>query len=170
MATPTITTPKGIDIPIQRLQNRFTSSLWTGDTYNSYGRAVVIDGVPKVFDPASVNNSYIDMLTNDRDSHSFVTVESTEQSMTNTFESEIRIYFLVRLDDLSALSTRAEQEIIDDVWAYLRYEPYGIRVNSVVTGIETLADFEGVKTIDDMQPLFAFRFDCTCKFQHNGVC
>ena len=169
MATPTITTPEGIDVPIQKLQNRFTNNLWTGvrtddatknKVYNSYGRAVIVEGVPKVFNPAAVNDSYFELLMNDRVSaQSFFIVNDNSRTGFDEFEADVSLYFMVNLGHLSSLSTRAEQEVINDARAYLRNEPYGFTIDAIVSGAESVSDFDQVKVKDNLQPYFCFRFD-----------
>ena len=176
MATPTITNPEGIDVPIQKLQNRFTNNLWTGvraddatknKVYNSYGRAVIVEGVPKVFNPAAVNNGYYELLMNDRASaQSFFIVNDNNKVGFDEFEADVSLYFMVNLEHLSSLSTRAEQEVINDVRSYLRNEPYGFELTAIVSGDESVSDFDQVKVKDNLQPYFCFRFDMTLKYQY----
>jgi len=172
MATPTITDPQGIDDPIQRLQNYFTSKLWTGKipddsraiSYSSYGKACIINGKPYYYVSAI---DYKELLMNDKiDGHSFFVVNNSVEFNDYMHQSDVDLYFFVDLKKLSAVTTRAEQEVIKDVMEILRLEPNGFKLKSTTMGEDALKDFSD-EYMQTMQPFFVFKFSLELIYKFN---
>jgi len=179
MPTPTITTPVGIDIPIQKLQNKLTAKLWTGLNYLSYGQSEIIEGVPKVYVPGTTNKNgeYIDMFLQDTiDAHSFFYVQPTETEEDGVHTAEVDLIFFVNLSKASDLLTRAKEEIIKEARGYLRGDPYGFKITGTTKGVTSLSDFSFERKVgkesggfaDNMQPYFVFKFTMELKYKLNN--
>lgn len=159
------TTPEGVDVIIQELQDFFVRELFTAKTWNVYGRAYLNekDGetLPEVFN----GKDYEDVLLNDAVSHCFFLLDENRQFESGRVTATLNIYFLLDLSVISSLTHRADEETLQDIIQLLELEPYGFVLTSFVTGLTALSAFGKDTTNDDLQPFFVVRFEGTIIYE-----
>ena len=166
-----ITTPVGIDVEIQRQQQRLAAKLWTGKNYESYGHAFINvkeDGsnVPEVF----VNNiDYKDVLTDDKnDAISFFIVDDNMSGNSMAMSVDVKLYFIVNLAKIyPTLTHRAVEESHRDALIYILQHN---NVTDIVTGAKALRDFNIPQYQTDMQPYHAFCLTLEMNYQYDSNC
>ena len=155
-----ITTPIGIDVPIKRLQTRFSDDLFSGKTYYSYPRCYEIDGEQHVF----TSGIDYEKLTQNDSIHalSFFVVNSEDEIEIETFEADVSIYFFVNLAQLcSSITNRADANVRREVMQIMDLKPYGFEVDNIEWGADVEDDI-----VNDMQPYYCFRINTKLVYEY----
>ncbi len=177
----TKTDPVGVDIKIQALQTKLYNQLlpaWDAIAWDCYGRCYrnkKDNGyVAEVF---TGGTEYRDVYWDDRkDAVSFFGVDPvTKIAVDNT--AQVHLVFFVNLRKLKPqLSTRADEEVRQDVQWLLNKRIFGAVPVRVITGIENvLREYPGsyrderLKFVD-MHPVHCFRFDLQVNFSTLNQC
>jgi hypothetical protein len=175
-----IDNPKGIDKPIQEMQQLFDANLWTNiqsekkrfyhrvwrnKKRNKEGTLIIR---PEVLDRA---NNYKEVKFDKRlDVLSWFDVSPT----TNSFDGEqitqdVGIFFAVNLKSLYPdLTHRAVEEAHTDVRKVIKKRASKFNISVLSMGEDAFGDFtdDGLRDYD-MQPWHVFRFDCNVSFTLN---
>ena len=164
-----LTTPHGIDIPIQKAQTAIYDGLlseWGDIGLKGYGRVYknVKDDevIPEYF---KSNKDYSGNLIS-RESKFFFTKSASSEHQGRGYEysSSVNIYFIIDLSKARpSITHRADQEVQSDILWML--EVSGLEVKAIVdTGSEDVfSEFRGAvdkAKFDDMQPFHVFRCEC----------
>ncbi len=160
-----ITNPVGIDAPIQTLQAQFLAKLFTGKTYQSYGRAFLNEKngtIPEVYTGA---NEYQEVLLDDTlDAISFFTVSTVEEIQLQEAWAKVSIYFFVNLSTLFSYTHRAIEEVHILVLREINFSPF--QATRLITGQESVKDFSIRRPeLLDMQPFYCFKFECSINYK-----
>lgn len=164
-----ITDPKGIDAPIQDIQQIFIDELWTNvasDKKQFNGR-VFGNLINEVLTPevhVSGTNDYKSVKFNDKLSAlSWFDVNNETVSFNaGQVVQNVGIFFAVNLKDIyPTLSHRAVEEVHTDVIKLLDKA----EVKGIITGESAYGDFD-IKNLKhpNMQPWHIFRIDYTMKY------
>ncbi len=175
-----ITNPKGIDIPVSRMQAFIHSNLLSGwgltaDEYRCYARCYRqrLDSsyIPAVFD----GNDYRDVFADDTvAAQSFFGVGERVQYKTgNGAATDVHLVFFVNLDRLGTtkeLTHRGDEEAKLDVLRLVQKNRYGFTLTGVRTGIDNVfAEYPGSMRNRvyraDLKRYHCFRFDFTLAYQ-----
>jgi len=161
--------PKGIDLPIARLQTALYSGLtWStgGNTYQSYERAYKNekDGskLPEVFmgNSDTGKNEYREVFNNDDFSASSFFLASDNRTGDDLITSDVDIVFQLDLKKLYPLIVhRADEEAHQDVTSILFGNVSDYKVTNIITGVSNVyADLNLTKiNPDDMHPFHVFK-------------
>lgn len=164
--------PKGIDAPIQDMQNLFIDRLWTSvatgkksfnhRVFKNMRNGIVI---PELF---VSGKEYKEVSFDDR-----LTVLSwfDVSSRTSSYElgaitQDVGIFFMVNLAELyPTITHRAVEESHLDVQKILLRRPQGFKIESIITGHDAYGDYPLDKLkFPDMQPWHAFKFVCSVNY------
>lgn len=179
------TTPKGIDVPIQRIQNKMHGkliSLWGIDEtkYNCFCRCYRNQDEQGLYIPefytGQDGKEYIDALM-----HDFVYVSSffgigTEiQSLGGkTFKASCHLIFSLNIKQLrAAIPHRGDEEIHIDVLQALRQSLSSDTITTVITGMDNIfreyTGFRSQKAIrfEDKHPKHCFRINFDLTYTNN---
>ncbi len=182
-----ISDPKGIDVPIRKLQEKLHASLmskWGLDVnnpdqnilYQSYGRCYrnkKDDGyIAEVY---KGNNEYKEVYWDDSlYAISFFGI-SNELLHDKAEKSEVHLVFFVNLDKLKPdVSHRADEEVRLDVLSIIGYSLFGFNYKSVSLSIENvLKEYPGSRRDDrlkfvDMHPIHCFRINLSLIYNINN--
>ena len=168
------TSPKGLDIVIDRIQNtlftELTSLGWTD--YQSYPRVYKNpkDGslIPEFYDGVS---EYKEVFYDDQfKASSFFVTEDTRtlDRVTRQYEQTVSVIFQVNLKELfPSITHRADEEMHRQVWLSAEKIPQGYLIDNIVTGIANVYsgfNTENVK-FDDMSDCHVVRFDFNIAYE-----
>jgi hypothetical protein len=180
--------PNGIDIPIQRFSivlYNYLTSLWglASTAYAAYGRAYrnqTDDGyVPQVWNQTT--GHYNEVLYNDTLSAlSFfgvgdTTIYDVEKSSTSI--ADVFLIFMVNVPAIKPVgkfTPRADEEIRLDVEQFCQQERFGFRMQSFITGIDSVfKEYPGSWVKDgmkfrDLDPKHCFRINFKCYYDINN--
>lgn len=165
----------GIDPKIEELRKLFEDNLWTGTTYESYGRAFIVEregeDTPNIY--LENNLDYQDVLIDDRiDASSFFVVRTDRDPLGNSFSDytvDVDIYFSVKLDKTyPAVTERATEYVHRDVIDLMGGTTF--KNPKMVTGKKAFADFGFVKITDNMQPFYLVKFETSVEYKLNENC
>jgi len=159
----TKTNPIGLDAVIAQVQNKLMQleTVWS----------VEIDGYPRCYPLDRDGKKGIEhfelgkdygrsLIVKERNKFFFVFDGNPELVGNNTYNSELKLYFIINLNECKPMVThRADSEVWADVSALLQQlsgiiSIDGLKVDDVFNG------YDYPETID-MQPHHAFRFDLT---------
>ena len=167
-----ITSPIGIDKPIQKLQKHLLSKvswLTTGANPYNFGRVYrneTKDGiVPEVYDS---NNEYINILPDDNvNGMCFFDVPNDIELVNRSANTSINIVFFINLEkSFPNVANRADENAINDI--IQNCERYGFELQSVIKGTKVFDAFNySRKYLDDMQPYFIFAIECDLNYEYN---
>jgi len=74
--------------------------------------------------------------------------------------------FHVNLETLfPSVTHRADYEFIKVITDLYRYEPYGFKLENVITGPQVFSDFSFETTIEDIPPYFSLRVDLNINYR-----
>jgi hypothetical protein len=171
-----IDTPKGIDRPIQEMQQLFVDNLWTDIDISkkSFNHRVFKNkdrngnDIPQIY---KGNREYRNVSFNDRvDVLSWFDVsDNTNSYNLGQVTQDVGVFFAVKLDKLyTSLAHRAIEESHLDVQKILLKRPKEFEITGITTGAAAYGDFstENLKTFN-MQPWHVFRFNCNVSFTLN---
>lgn len=173
--------PKGIDIWIQNLQKELYSYVldqWclSDKDYDCYGR-VYRNRANKQYKPEAFagNKDYNEVFLNDKVSVlSFFGMGNN--IVVNDYKSktaDVHVVFFVNLDKVYAgTQHRADSEVREDIFHFLREEIYQFIVKSEVLGVDrVLEEYPGLKEQEqiffDQHPWHCFRFNMQCTYDPN---
>ena len=174
-------TPKGIDIPIQKLQQYLYDKLTTiwslsNNDFKCYGRAYKND-LEKGFVPEVYvgNNEYKEVLLDDTvKALSFFGV-SDERKGKFDFTTDVFLIFFVDIIKIKPLQHRADEELKIDVLNLFKTSLFGFELTSIVTGKENvLKEYTGSRRDEalkyiDMHPKHCFRLNFSLNY-NNKFC
>lgn len=162
------TTYYGLDVPVNHLRDLFTSKLFSGKTYSSYGQAYNLndDGVPYVYN--ETNDKYEEVLFDDRKdaiSFFFQNGEATKIDG-HYFEAPVEILFALKLDQIEDdVSLRDLEEVTADIYNVVKYNSM-VQITGRVLGIDAFSSFNTEKIITkDMLPSVLIKFNTIVKFK-----
>ena len=170
-----IDNPKGIDLPIQEMQQLFIDNLWpdidiSKKEFNHRVFANQRDGItiPEVL---VKNNDYKEVRFCDRlDVLSWFEVsQSTDSYQLGQIQQTVGVFFAVNLKKLYPdLSHRAVEESHLDVQKVLLKRSGEFEITGILTGEAAYGDYDtsGLKRYN-MQPWHVFRFNCNVKYSLN---
>ena len=170
-----ITTPKGIDYPIQALQTYLGNNLsWLT---HSFGRVVKNETKEGSFLPEvyTGDNEYLQMLPDDGvNSMCFFDVDDSINIENRTATANVRIVFYINLAKcFTSLTHRADENAIVDIYQLLKSYAHGWEVeniNKVAKNIFSEYNYEQ-SWLDDLQPYFVCSFECSLTFNYiNSNC
>lgn len=169
------TDPKGVDIPIDRIQrllfNKLTAEGW--DDYKSYHRVYKNpkDGglVPEAYDG---DKEYKEVLYNDGlNATSFFTADDNRvlDRASKEYSQTISAIFQVDLIKLfPAITHRADEEMHRLVFLALERNNWGYVIDNIVTGVNNV--YSGFNTVqlntDDMSECHVVRFDFNVTYNY----
>jgi len=164
MGAPVITTPVGIDIPLKYLQSFLNSQLFSGNSYEAYARAYLVDGIPYVY---VGSREYQELLFNDvNEAQSFFMVGDREEINVNHYQADVDIVFFVDLATCyPTITHRADEECVREIWQLLTGQPASFKLTSIKTGENAL---DGIKYTDTMQPYFIAKFSGTLIYNYQN--
>jgi len=162
---------KGIDIQIERLQDRFKDKLWTSVSSTNkdyFGRIYRNERDGDVIPQRFVSgNDYKDVLLNDKKAVTCFFDVQPEESYEFQFNANVWILFAVNLKTLyPSITDRATEYVHEDVVREIK-KIGGWNVTGLVRGLPAFADYSLVKDSDDMQPFYLFRINCEVKYPLN---
>ncbi len=149
--------PIGVDVPIQRIQERLYNDL--GYEINAYGRAYLNkrgdNTVPEVLIEES--NEYQEVLLNDCENGVFFFIENnTTKISSHTFRTNVDLIMSLKLCCVKPdIKHRADEEVKIDVYKVLRKCVFREDIE-ITKGIEALRGFES--NLKDMQPNHFVKF------------
>lgn len=174
---PTISSPVGIDAPIQKLQIQLAGYLktrWGLTHYYSFGRAYRVKNKKKTgYIPAVYygDDEYKDVFAIDRDAASGVTIDGmnffyidgdSKRVNESLYQTTIQIVFFLNLEKIFPAKThRADQDAETDIMYYLEKSPFGFHVEGITREIENVyKDFEyNDRSWIDMEPYCVIRIE-----------
>lgn len=171
-----ITSPKGIDFPIQEMQTIFTNNLWTeldsGEKcyYARVFRNTKRDIIrPEVYE--EIGNKYREVLF-DKNIHAmcwFDVSPETDSYNLGQITQSVGVVFTVNLTKIyPTLEHRAIEESHLAVQNLLLKRAGEFEITGIITGREAYGDFNSDMLKDtDMQPWHVFRFNCEVKYSLN---
>jgi len=162
---------KGIDIQIERLQDRFKDKLWTSVSSTNkdyFGRIYRNERDGDVIPQRFVSgNDYKDVLLNDKKAVTCFFDVQPEESYEFQFNANVWILFAVNLKTLyPSITDRATEYVHEDVVREIK-KIGGWNVTGLVRGLPAFADYSLVKDSDDMQPFYLVRINCEVKYPLN---
>jgi hypothetical protein len=169
-----IANPKGIDRPIQEMQQLFINNLWTSITDKQYYHRVFRNEnksgnlTPQVF--IDNTNDYRDVIFNDSLSALswFDVAPETTSADAEQYTQGVGVFFAVNLKKLyPTLSHRAVEESHAEVRRILMLRASEFKIEGISTGEAAYGDFQSVLNGLDMQPWHVFRFNCNVSFTLN---
>lgn len=158
------TTERSLKDQIDIYNNILSSYLWTNYNYTAYGRAYLIEDIPKVF---VSGNEYKEVLVDDTlaaNSFFFIKEWNKEDEVKGkAFNLNAAIIFGVNLKTLyPSLSYRAEDSAISDAYAILNgYTELDIQ--KIIVGMDAISDFSTLN-IQYNQPFCLFKFQTIIKY------
>lgn len=171
-----ILNPKGIDRPIQEMQQLFIDNLWTNidaskkEFNHRVFRNIDRQGnlIPEVF---LSNNEYKEVKFNDNLSvlSWFDVSDTSDSSDGEQYNQSAGIVFVVNLSELyPTLSHRAVEESHIEVREVLKKRASEFKTPILSTGLAAYGDFntDNLKH-PNMQPWHVFRFECNVSFTLN---
>ncbi len=165
-----ITTPKGIDAPIQALQTYLSNNLsWLT---HSFGRVVKNETKKGTFLPEvyTGSNEYLQMLPDDNvNAMCFFDVDNHVDFDNRNSDANINIVFYINLSKcFTTLTHRADENAIVDILDTF----ISGRKGWEITGIKKVAkeifsayNYEQ-SWLDDLQPYFVCSIECTLNFTY----
>lgn len=173
------TTPKGVDIPIQKLQQylygRLNATWNLSDTdFNCYGRAYKNDlgngFIPEVY---VGNNEYKEVLLDDTvKALSFFGV-SDERKGKYDYTTEACLIFFVDISKIKSLQHRGDEEVKIDVLQLFETALFGFELTGFTTTKELVfKEYTGLRRNDglkfkDMHPKHCFRLNFSLTYNNN---
>lgn len=162
----TKTDPKGIDKPIQRIQEKLYKELGY-QNMDGYGRIYTLDRKGKAIPAYFIEGKdYKEVLTDDKKDAQFFFVENER----TTFDSpqgvtQVDIIFLLNLNKIKpSVPHRADEEArveIQEVLDKIKFFP----VSEIIKGPNALNGFD--TDLIDMQPYCFLKFTGTLRYQFN---
>lgn len=168
--------PKGIDRPIQEMQQLFEANLWTfiSATKKQFNHRVFRNErkgllIPEIKIDGS--DEYEEVEFDDRLTvlSWFNVAEATDSYHLGQINHSAGIFFAVNLEELyPSLSHRAVEESHLEVQRILLKRSGEFEITGITTGAAAYGDFdiENLKSYN-MQPWHVFRFDCNVKYSLN---
>ena len=177
ITTYTKTTPIGIDVPIQKCQNRLADSS-TGLSWASadiYGRLYLNKNKDKEItaEAHKSGSEYRDIFVNDKLAGviGFV-VDTNRDSMKGTQKCNVTLVCSVKLDKIYLNATeRKDEEALQEVLRIL-HSIGGWTIKDMIAGnIDDVFTFMSTKkiTFRDMQPYANFSIKCSVNY-NNNIC
>lgn len=168
-----IVNPKGIDRPIQEMQQLFINNLWTNVENKQFYHRVFRNekkGVvrPEVF--SEIRNNYEEVIFDKRlNVLSWFDVADTTNSVDGEqVTQDVGVFFAVNLKKLYPnLAHRAVEETHRDVRNVILERPTSWKIEAISTGRSAYGDFEAELKGLDMQPWHVFRFNCNVSYTLN---
>lgn len=168
-----IANPKGIDRPIQEMQQLFIANLWTTSNCDFFHRVFKNERngntIPEILIDGT--HHYEEVKFNDR---KHVTSWFDVSDTTNSYDAgqinqDVGVFFAVNLKALyPTLTHRAVEEAHLDVQKQLLRMPSEFEITGIVTGEAAYGDYETSGLHDyNMQPWHVFRFNCNVKYLLN---
>lgn len=177
-----IDNPKGINLPVSKLQGFLYSSLlkkWalTEDDYNCYPLAYknrTSNGYAAEVFHGNGTKDYDDAYLDDRVAVSSFFVQGDKVEYKAGYgTTTVALIFFVDLEKVKKdYQHRADDEVREDVLRVLGYVNYGFALQSIETGIDNvLKEFSGTRKdkalkFADMQPVHCFRVNFNLIYQH----
>jgi hypothetical protein len=177
----TKTNPKGIDEPIQKLQQYLYGKLisaWglSNEDFKCYGRAYKNDlgngFIPEVY---VGNNEYKEVFLDDTVKVLSFFGVSDERKGKFDFTTEVFLIFFVDISKLKSLQHRADEEVKMDVLKLFEISLFGFELNGFTTAKEqVLKEYTGSRRNDslkhiDMHPKHCFRLNFSLTY-NNKFC
>lgn len=171
-----ITNPKGIDLPIQEMQQLFEANLWTDipankKEFNHRAWRNLRNGflIPEVQIDDTSEYREVKFQDNLTVLSWFDVSPSTDSMDGEQVIQEVGIFFAVNLEELyPSLSHRAVEESHADVRKVLKKRSSEFNVLGITTGIEAYGDFDTANLKHpDMQPFHVFKYNCNVSFTLN---
>lgn len=161
---------KGIDIPIEQLNNILNEYLWVDKGYVAYGRVfpnVSKEGIkPEIMIEGT--RQYVEKLPDSSTAgHSFVYVRPEREVLNGSQTARVGIYFTVNLEKLyPEVKERATEYAHQDAINEIKSSDF--KITGIVTGVDAFRDFAYVSQhLDDMQPFYLFRIDAEIVYNTN---
>ena len=159
-----LSTTYNIDSIIQDLQTRLYDHLtvkWNTQKIDAYGRVykneVKGKTLPMIYDANSKN--YKEVYYNGQSCFFFVDEDDHPcDDEDHEFTTDVKICFMLNLDDLKTQTERADADVKRDVVTFLAENDYQFRVKGYLTGVDNVFrefDTSGLKE-PDTQPLHVF--------------
>jgi len=172
-----ITTPVGIDLPIQNLQKYLVANVsWLVDVYPKAYKNIDNQGryTPEVYNSG---NEYIDVLADDYvNAMSFFEVGDTYEIGVGLYaQTTVRLIVFAKLDIVkSTLTHRAEENLISDILYAIDKYNGEFTVTKVIKGIKNVYqnfELQHETSFTDMHPNCVFCVEMDCNFDYNNnVC
>jgi hypothetical protein len=170
-----ITNPKGIDLPIQQMQNLFVKHLWPSinATKKGYYHRVFRNNrrgeqIPEIY---VGNGEYKDVLFDDFLSAQiwFDVAERTDSLSSGQIVRDCGVVVIVNLNEIyPSLTHRCEEEVHFDVMRVLNRMPKVFEQTGITTGMAAFGNFNTTPLKHaDMNPWHVFRFDCKIHYSLN---
>lgn len=171
-----IVNPKGIDLPIQEMQQLFEAGLWADidasrKQFNHRVFRNIKDGelIPEIY---TDTNEYQEVLFDDYLSALcwFDVSDTTDSYELGQINQNVGVFFAVNLSDLyPTLSHRAVEEAHLSVQKIILKRAAEWEITGISTGLAAYGDFatDSLK-FQNMQPWHTFRFDCNLRFFLNN--
>lgn len=171
-----IINPKGIDRPIQEMQQLFAAHLWgsLSPSKKGYYHRVFANGrrgeaIPEIY---TGNGEYNEVLFDDMLSAQlwFDVADSTESLANGQIVQGCGIVVIVNLKDIyPTLAHRAEEESHLSVQKVLSRMPREFELIGITTGLNAFGQYNTDKLkYPNMHPWHVFRFDC--KIHYSLTC
>ena len=165
------TIPRGVDIPINSLQNLLYTELDLL-SYESYPRVYKNPDVNGLTMPESYvgNKDYKEVFFDDKFSLTSFWLADDNRSVSEFTTTTISVVFQVLLDELyPTIPHRADEEFIRDIYNILYNSPRDYDLTNVITGIDNVySEFDTSQvTWDDMSNFFVCRFDLEAVYDYN---
>lgn len=169
-----ITNPRGIDIPIQRLQTLLHEDLdWSADS-DFYGRALKVNSDTGYLPRGFVSGQgYTDVFTDDRKSAKlfFLVDDDITSKAGLLFTAQVKIVVMANIEKIfGQLSKRADTDLQEQVIKAVRKTKIlSMDKGGIETGIETIFrgyDIGQIKKVD-LNPYHVFAVKGTIKYHFN---
>lgn len=167
--------PKGIDLPIQEMQQLFIDNLWQNVdvskkqfNHRVYSNVRRDNVIPEIY---IGGNEYQEVKFNDN-LHVlswFDVSDTTDSYRLGQVNQSVGVFFAINLDKLyTELTHRAIEESHIEVQKVLLKRASEFEITGITTGKQAYGDFstENLKAFN-MQPWHVFRFDCNVKYSLN---
>jgi hypothetical protein len=169
--------PKGIDLPIQEMQQLFIANLWpdTDASKKEFNHRVFgnLDKEDNLYPETFIDNTkdYKRVKFNDNlySLSWFDVSDTTDSYQLGQIEQSVGVFFAVNLAKLyPALTHRAVEESHLAVQRILLKRSGEFEITGITTGAAAYGDFDITNLKDyNMQPWHVFRFDCNVKYSLN---
>lgn len=161
-----------LDTIIQELQTVLYDALlvkWNTTKLDAYGRVYKNERkdkvIPEVYNATSRN--YKEVMYNGQSCFFFVDDDNhTIEDQDHEFTTDVKIVFMLNLDDLKTATERADADVKRDVTKLLRDNDYHFRMKEYIKGIDNvLREFDTMNIKqNDMHPLHVFAINTSWSY------
>lgn len=165
-----LTEPHNLDKVIQELQTALYTGLvskWGTDKIDAYGRVYKNERSNKTIPEVFVNNEYKPVYYNNQSCFFFVDDDNHNiEDEDHEFTTDVKIVFMLNLDDLKTATERADADVKRDVTELLRDNDYHFRMKEYIQGIDNvLREFDTSSlNKNDIQPLHVFAINTSWSY------